>query len=371
MVESKNILLVEPEYYSKYPPLGLLKYSTYYKSHWQRVKLVRGIHTADSIGFTPDIIHITSLYTYAWHPVHQALRWYRSQFPNALIFVGGIYATLLPEILRQACPVYNAVIKGPLPYLDTVIPDYAALKEIPKWADWNKAILFTSRGCIRHCRFCAVSKMEGEFRPIITDISPYILPQHKDLILWDNNLLADRKHAVSILQQVANLGIRVEFNQGLDARLITPEIAGMIADCKHRDIHLAYDDAKMGSVVERAVQTLNDAGIRRERIVIYHIYNYEDTPELFLQRTKHILVMGCTSYPMRYIPLNALFKDRYIAPGLTRDMLEMIAMARRVMGSHGAFPPRKILVEKMVRAKTFEEAFQLDRHRIPKAQVQL
>lgn len=74
---------------------------------------------------------------------------------------------------------------------------------------------------------------------------------------------------------------------------------------------------------------------------------------------------------MRYIPLNALFKDRYIAPGWTRDMLEMIAMARRVMGSHGAFPPRKILVEKMVRAKTFEEAFQLDRHRIPKAQVQL
>lgn len=371
MTESKNILLVEPEYYSKFPPLGLMKYSAYYKTNRQRVKLVRGIHSADAIGFTPDIIHITSLYTYAWHPVHLALRWYRSQFPDALIFVGGIYATLQPEMLRRVCPVYNAIIKGPLPYLDTVVPDYATLKEIPEWADWNKAILFTSRGCIRRCSFCAVSQMEGEFNPIITDISPYILPQHKDLILWDNNLLADKEHAVSVLQQIADLGVRVEFNQGLDARLITPELAGMIADCKHRDIHLAYDDAKMGVAVERAVQALNDAGIRRDRIVIYHIYNYGDTPELFLQRTRHILELGCTSYPMRYIPLNALFKDRYIAPGWTRAQLEMVATARRVMGSHGAFPPRKAIVEKMVRAKTFEEAFQLARHRVPEEQGRL
>ena len=44
----------------------------------------------------PNVVYITSLFTYAWKPVHRAVKYYKRKFPKAKIVLGGIYASLMP-----------------------------------------------------------------------------------------------------------------------------------------------------------------------------------------------------------------------------------------------------------------------------------
>ena len=62
---------------------------------------------------------------------------------------------------------------------------------------------------------------------------------------------------------------------------------------------------------------------------------------------------------MRYEPLNSLVKNKYASPHWTLRQLEMVARARRVLGTGGAFPPYTALVNKFKAALSFEEAFSL------------
>lgn len=72
-----RVLLVEPQksnrYHTAYPPLGLLKLASYHEKRGDTVRLVSG--TVED-GFNPDLIYITSLFTYAWGPVHEVIRFY-------------------------------------------------------------------------------------------------------------------------------------------------------------------------------------------------------------------------------------------------------------------------------------------------------
>ncbi|MGB9715362.1 MAG: hypothetical protein ACPL1G_02975 [Thermodesulfovibrionales bacterium] len=62
---------------------------------------------------------------------------------------------------------------------------------------------------------------------------------------------------------------------------------------------------------------------------------------------------------LRYEPLKPQPKNTYISPNWTKEQLEMIAKARRVIGYGGAFPPYEGLKKKIFKAKTFEKAFEL------------
>ena len=103
-----RVLLVEPDYYTRYPPLGLLKLSAYHKRRRHEVHLVRGCNPAP---WQPNRVCITSLFTYAWEPVHRAIMYYRAYYPRARIQVGGVYASLFPEKVL-ACGA-DEVMQGP------------------------------------------------------------------------------------------------------------------------------------------------------------------------------------------------------------------------------------------------------------------
>src|SRR5947208_3109080 len=79
-----RVLLVEPDYYTRYPPLGLLKISTMHKSIGDRVKLVRG---CKRISFKPDIVYVTSLFTYSWKAVYEAVGFYKRRFPSSKLIL--------------------------------------------------------------------------------------------------------------------------------------------------------------------------------------------------------------------------------------------------------------------------------------------
>ena len=93
--------------------------------------------------------------------------------------------------------------------------------------------------------------------------------------------------------------------------------------------------------------------------MVYVLYNYKNDPEVFFQNVRDVLNWGAVAYPMRYEPLNALEKNRYVEEQWTGEALEMVQDARRVVGFGGAFPPYEALVQKFNQAHNFMEAFSL------------
>jgi len=341
------VLLVEPDYYARYPPLGLLKLATYHRLRGDSVWLVRGLRGDLP---TPGVVYVTSLFTYAWRPVHEAVAFYKRRFPDVKIYLGGIYATLLPEHaqLSGADQVHRGLrneVEGLLPSWDLV-------------PDWDGSILFASRGCIRKCGFCSVPKLEGPPDALRNTISDLVYPGHGRVILWDNNILGNANWE-PIIDELASLGLEVDFNQGLDARLVTDAMAEKLARLRTRSIRMAYDYPGIGPFVSRAVERLSGAGIPRRKIVVYTLYNYVDSPDDFLRRTVELANLGVTSYPMRFEPLTSLEKNAWLSPHWDRDQLQQVAAARRVMGYSGAFPPYKALVRKLTAAHNFEKAFSM------------
>jgi hypothetical protein len=355
-----RILLVEPNYYTQYPPLGLLKLSSLYKAQGHEVRFVRGLALVTR--FVPDEIKVTSLFTWAWKPVWEAVAFYKALFPKAKVSLGGVYASLTPEHAKQSGA--HEVVSGLIPEAEDLLPDYSL---VPEWhAERAASILFSSRGCIRSCGFCAVPKLEGKpfkIRPS-THIKHLVHPDHKRVILWDNNILGE-SHWPDAVEELKELGFEADFNQGLDARLVTEEVAAALRDLKVPTIRFAYDFITMRDQVKRAITRLRSAGLNSRRvrhISCYVLYNYKDTPDDLFERVRDLLAWGVAAYPMRYQPLSgeyAFEKDSYVSPSWTIEELEMVSAARRVIGFGGAFPPYEGLLNKFRDANGFHDAFQL------------
>jgi len=355
-----KILLVEPKYYTQYPPLGLLKMSTLHKASGDEVRFVRGLSLVTR--FVPDEIKVTSLFTWAWRPVWEAVAFYRALFPKAKLSLGGIYASLTPDHAKGSGA--DEIVKGLLREAEDLLPDYGL---VPEWHTKQAAsVLFSHRGCIRSCSFCAVPQLEGkpfQIRPT-THIKHLIHPDHKRVILWDNNILGESKWR-EVLAELKELKAEVDFNQGLDARLVTEEVAHGLKDLRIPTIRLAYDFPSMRESVRKAVAFLREAGLTNRRvrhICSYVLYNYKDKPEDLFERVRDLLAWGVAAYPMRYQPLSgeyAFEKDSYVSPEWTPKELDMVAAARRVIGYGGAFPPYEGLCRKFMGARGFHDAFQL------------
>ena len=223
---------------------------------------------------------------------------------------------------------------------------------------WDSSIMFGTRGCIRKCAFCAVPRLEGKTHGPAQSITDLVHPEHRTVVLWDNNILGVPNWE-EVVDELRTLDVEVDFNQGLDARLINEEVAQKLGGLRIRPIRMAYDMPSEKAALERAIPALEAAGFNRRRMHVYTLYNFLDTPEDFLERVVRLLSWGVVSYPMRYEPLNSLVKNKYISPHWTPHRLEMLAKARRVLGFGGAFPPYKGLLSKLKNADTFEEAFSL------------
>jgi hypothetical protein len=342
----KHVLLVEPDYYTRFPPLGLLKLARYHKEvERNEVTYVRGCVPTKK----PDLIYVTSLFTWAWRPVHEAVRYYKRLYPEAEIWLGGPYATLLPDHAEQSGA---KVFRGLFEEAEDLLPMYEL---IPKW---DGSIIFSSRGCIRRCPFCAVPFLEGGLNRVKKSIKQLVWPSHKRIILWDNNILGAPNWR-QIMDELQELGKKVDFNQGLDARLITDEVAERLSKLRMDVIRIAYDQKNMRGAVEKAIEKLSAYGIKKRKILCYTLYNYDDTPQDLFERIRDLLNWGVVAYPMRYQPIlelpYALEKNTYVAPRWDKEQLEVVAKLRRVVGFGGAFPPYKALIDRFNEAKSFDE----------------
>jgi len=130
--------------------------------------------------------------------------------------------------------------------VENIMPDYGLY-------DCNKSYGFLTRGCIRNCSWCFVPRKEGRIRAH-QDIKDFL--QHNEVILMDNNVLA-HKHGIEQIERMVKLGIKVDFNQGLDARLVDDSMARLLSKVSWKpSIRLACDTVEMIEPVRKAVELL-------------------------------------------------------------------------------------------------------------------
>jgi radical SAM superfamily enzyme YgiQ (UPF0313 family) len=162
----------------------------------------------------------------------------------------------------------DEVIKGGTGYklydelfCDDTEPDYSM------YPQYRHAYGFLTRGCVRNCTWCVVPKKEGGIRPY-RDIET-VLQGRKTAILMDNNVLAS-EHGLQQLEKIVDLGCRVDFNQGLDSRLVTDEIARLLSKIKWiRFLRFACDTVSAVEPLLKALEKLNKYGVKNYRIFVY------------------------------------------------------------------------------------------------------
>lgn len=328
-----NILLVEPDYRSKFPPLGLMRLSAYHKGRGDCVSFVRGCNQAVQ-GMRWHRIYVSTLYTWELPRTVKTVRYYLNSVQDPRdIFVGGIGATLNPEYIRELVPC--TVIEGQLtkpgvlgprtPAISKYTPDYSILEGVNHdYRPDDAYFVRITHGCVRKCKFCAVPLLEKEFgysqglREQIRDIDRlYGSRQH--LVILDNNVLAIGQ-VDGVLSEIVTAGFEagakrngrqrtVDFNQGLDARLIArrPALADALVRICLNPVRLAFDFVGMKESYVKAIEILANRGFLE--FTNYMLFNFEDSPRDLYDRLivnaalNRRLGIRITGFPMRFIPM--------------------------------------------------------------------
>lgn len=186
-------------------------------------------------------------------------------------------------------------IKSRLPdEVEHVYPDYEL------YGVRGDAYGYLTRGCPRACAFCIVSEKEGRASKKVADLSEFWRGQ-RVIKLLDPNLLASCD-AVALLQQLAESGAYVDFTQGLDARLLTPDNIKALNRVKIKMLHFAWDfmsetDAVLkGLELYAKIGTVKDERKRR----VYVLTNFDTAHSDDLYRVETLRKMGYDPYVMIY-----------------------------------------------------------------------
>jgi len=273
-------------------------------------------------------------------------------YPDIKISLGGIYASLMPKHAKAsgADNIHSGVFKD----VEEIMPAYDLVPE------WDGSIITTSRGCNRRCPYCAVWQIEGGINSAKRTIKHLVHPKHSRIILWDNNILQSpywRDIFEELVEFSQTKKTIVDFNQGIDARLITPEVAEKISQMKTTCVRVSYDHKNIRSHLEKTVITLSSFGIRKRHICVYILFNFLDTPSDLFERVKDVLNLGAVAVPLRYQPLDTLKYNQHVGPKWDKGRLSVFARFRRICGFGGVFPPYKWLLERFNESKSFDEAF--------------
>ena len=222
-----------------------------------------GLHDSDATDFPNYALMKIS----AWHKQQgDSVEWWNPLLKYDRVYSSKVF-TFTPE-----CPYLpEDTIKGGTGYgiydelpseIDDMFPDYSIYPKV------DYAIGYLTRGCIRNCPWCVVPKKEGKIRPYRT-WEQVKRPDSRDIVFMDNNVLAC-PHGVEQISKMGGQNVRIDFNQGLDARLITPGIAELLSRVKWiRSIRMSCDTDSMLDVVLRAVDRLGKCGIKPYRVFVY------------------------------------------------------------------------------------------------------
>lgn len=155
--------------------------------------------------------------------------------------------------------------------IDRLQPDYSLYN-----LDTKTAYGFLTRGCPNKCKWCVVPKKEGPIAPYM-DVEEIAIDGRKNLILMDNNVLASG-YGLRQIEKIAKLKLHVDFNQGLDARLVTDDIARLLAKVKWlKRIRFGCDTPGQIAEVERAASLIDKYGYKGEYFLYCILMDFKES----------------------------------------------------------------------------------------------
>lgn len=218
-----NIGLIDVDGHNGYPNYALMKISAYHKAQGDSVEWANPlfgrydkVYASKVFTFTPDFTDVYDC------PIER----------------GGTGYDLHKELPQE---------------IDRLQPDYSIYPQI----DDKTAYGFLTRGCPNKCSFCVVPKKEGVIRPYM-DIDEIAMGGGRNKIhLMDNNSLAC-DYGIEQLVKIVDKGYKIDYNQAIDSRLITPEIAELLAKTHWLEpIKFGCDSPKQIETCERAMALID------------------------------------------------------------------------------------------------------------------
>ena len=312
---TKYVLLVQPSFpiptksrnHYSFLPIGLLKIASYLRSKNIEVKLVNGGGQLDLYdSHRPDLICITSLFTYWSKYVKESVNICRMLYQGVPIIIGGVYASLMPHHCNEWIAP-DGIITGVLHEVEYFEPAYDLV-------DVDFQIIHTTRGCIRNCNFCGVYQVEPlwSYKKSIKDEIIY-----KKVIFYDNNILAN-PYIENILNELILLKKQRKINylesqSGFDGRLLLdkPYLAKMLYEAGFKNPKIAWDHSLSDkNTIKQQINLLTNGGYKNKQIGIFMIYNFEIPYEEMEQKRIQCFKWGVQIMDCRFRPLTQTF-DNY------------------------------------------------------------
>lgn len=272
----------------EYPNLALMKIAHYHKRMGDKVEWYCPV-----FGYRYDKVYVAKVFTYSDEYEY---------YINA------------DEIVRGGTGYDTKDNVSRLPmYIENEQPDYSMYPFVPN----DTAYGFLTRGCVRNCPWCVVPKKEGMIHPYDT-IDNICRGGRTKAILMDNNVLAC-KHGLDQIERIVKDSIEVDFNQGLDARLIDDSIARLLSAVrwKNRFIRIACDTLQNIEVCMSAIHRLQTAGFNG-RFFIYSLLD-GDIREC-LERLNYWRTLDSEKYVPFAQPYRPLTNEPYRVPQWQLDM---------------------------------------------------
>lgn len=227
-----KIRLLAPD--SKMPNFAIMKISTYHKRLGDDVAWYEPLLDVDC-----DILYISKIFTFSDDPLITM-----PMPPHAKIIVGGT----------------GYDVKSKLP------PEIECINELDYslYPECDYSIIFTTRGCIRNCAFCLVREKEG----LIYDAEiPKLNPNGKYLRVQDNNFFASKTWRERI-SKLKSFNQPIDFNGGLDLRIMTEEMCMELKKCKIKSIKVAFDNYEDKDIIMPKLKMLSQ-WVNPNKIVCY------------------------------------------------------------------------------------------------------
>lgn len=181
--------------------------------------------------------------------------------------------------------------------IEHIYPDYSLYPELTK----DTAYGFLTRGCPRMCSFCVVGKKEGRMSRKVADLDEFWRGQKK-IVLCDPNILACKEH-MGLLEQLRESRAKVNFNQGLDIRLVNDDNLELLKQMRLDGIHFAFDRWQDKDIIEPKLRDLaRKTGFNRGKgnVMVYILTNYNTTLEQDIYRIQLCRELNFNPYVMVY-----------------------------------------------------------------------